>query len=150
VVERVSHAFRTASDGAAPTAHDIGYSATVGVDDVTFSAHLPADETSAGRPRLDPTMVVRLQTAGVSAHGRGSYALASSRPAHIVGNTVQRLLSEELGLVEHVMAMGRGLEVVWVLNRLPPSPGALTIGLAVCPSPAGRIGPRRERPYRQR
>jgi len=116
-IERVQHAYQVADETGEWSLRTRAFDARVKASHVEFQ---PAAAPS------DPPLAVR--TLGVRRVGTGTSCPASPVSDWIVvGNTAQRLLDPELGLVEHVEARAAGIEVTWVLQQAPAGEGDLII-----------------------
>lgn len=147
VIERVSSAIRLANGADLPQAHTRSYAATFDGEGFRLSPHRftgytydasggndsgDARAAASLKPRSiyepDPSTEVRFKTASVRMGGTELYADdAQSHTWSILGNTAQRLLNPELGMVEHYEAQREGVEVTWVMSQRPSQLGNLEI-----------------------
>jgi hypothetical protein len=153
VMERVSCSFRAEAEGKAPVAQGRTYRAVYEGKNVAFSPFLPTRSNvvekvskkspeaqlekrrgdkpdPATLPSPDPNTVTRFHTVRVSVGDTDLYN-AESMPAKVEeltqGNTIQRLLNAEAGLVEHWQTRREGIEVAWILQKRPVGDGSLVI-----------------------
>ena len=153
VMERVACSFRAGAKGEALAAEGRTYRAVYERNRVVFSPFLPARSNVAERiyeeplearlekrrgakpdpatlPSPDPDTAARFRTVRVTVGDTVLYDVASA-PAlaeeSALGNTIQRLLNVEAGLVEHWQTRREGMEVAWVLQKPPAGGGPLVI-----------------------
>jgi len=115
-IERVQHAIRETSEDGNPQLTADNYQ--VVFDDSGFRLS----------PRLDSeggTSTMTFRTESISLGG-GEIPAAVSDP-RIVGNTAQRLLDAESGIVEHCETRRDGVEVTWMIPSRPNGEGDLVL-----------------------
>ena len=145
VMERVACSFHAGAEGEAPAAEGRTYRAVYEGNGVAFSPFLSARSNVVERiseeppgawlekrreDRPDPATAARFRTVRVAVGDTVLYN-ATHAPAlaeeSALGNTIQRLLNVEAGLVEHWQTRREGMEVAWVLQRPPAGGGPLVI-----------------------
>ena len=155
VMERVACSFRAGAKGEALAAEGRTYRAVYERNRVVFSPFLPARSNVAERiyeeplearlekrrgakpdpatlPSPDPDTAARFRTVRVTVGDTVLYDVASAlalAEESALGNTIQRLLNVEAGLVEHWQTRREGMEVAWVLQKPPAGGGPLVIEL---------------------
>lgn len=132
IVDRVSHALRP--EGTTLTAQDQSFTARFGDDGFSLSLKRLA-ETSAHKAGADNPPTIELDPAEITFKTRrvqnGSLNLYSTGNEtgdwSVTGNTAQRQLNENRGLIEHYTVQNQGVEVTWVLNQAPLVAASLII-----------------------
>jgi hypothetical protein len=148
VIERVSSAITLASGADLPQAHSRFYAATFDGEGFRLSPHRfaghhyePASaaddfESNGTRQPLkarsifepDPSTELQFKTASIRLGDSELYAdQGEARTWSILGNTAQRLLNHELGVVEHYETRREGVEVSWIISQRPSALGNLEI-----------------------
>ena len=145
VVERVSHAIRRDDELHNPTLKALQYTAIFDDagfsmvphkfirEDIMESRLVDGRDGASSRSRSipiyepDPSSTVQFQTVSVRNGNSALYERGDELPSSFLGNTAQRLLNSEAGLVEHYQAGAEGVEVTWQVNSRPESLGALEI-----------------------
>jgi hypothetical protein len=139
VIGRVSHAIRKDHASGLPALNAGTYGAVFTERGFTITPHayvgdqpLPASRTTeegersrpAAVPIYEPDVSARsdFETTLVRAGNEILYSSPADIPSSFIGNTSQRLLNQDKGLIEHFEAGAGGIEVTWVLNQ-PPANG---------------------------
>lgn len=136
IMDRVSHAIRL-SEGGLPQVNGRTYVATWDEATLRFSPKQyagevpwPGETARQSIPQFyaDPMTEATFRTTEIR---RGTEVLATSgsaaTPLSIVGNTAQRALDEQAGVLEHYEAGEEGVEVTWIIQAPPAGQGALEI-----------------------
>lgn len=115
-IERVQHAFRPVPDDSGWTTGGRSFRASLGRNETEFAT------------AVTDSAPISVRTRGWR---RGNHPAMSHEGVGlnwvVVGNTAQRLLDSEVGLVEHIEARGAGVEVTWVLHEPPVGSGEFVI-----------------------
>ena len=146
VIGRVSHAVRRDDASGLPTLNANTYTAVFTERGFTITPHayvgeapLPASHSSQGKgersqlammPVYEPDLSAasEFETTLVRAGDNILYAApVSDTPSSFIGNTGQRLLNAEQGLIEHFEAEANGVEVTWILDQRPPEGAAFDV-----------------------
>lgn len=129
VIERVSYAVDWSPAGGLPGMSTKTFTATFDEQGLRFSPNrVVADDEAAPKLEPDPATEFRLATKSIRVGEQTLYTQGAELVSwSILGNTVQGLLSETAGLVEHYETRSEGVEVTWVLNQRPTTAGPLEI-----------------------
>jgi hypothetical protein len=123
VMERVSHAFRTEGGESKPHVQARTYRAELDGAGLRFTPGGAVPESSW--PVDARVRTIRIASGEKDIYGETSCAGEASRS--IVGNTAQRLLVPELGIVEHLEAQTEGVALTWIVRKPLTDSGALSI-----------------------
>lgn len=129
-LERVTHAFTPSPQRSAAFAKGDHYLATVTAEGFRFIPAMPAGDARAGDSPGEKSPIpceARFRSVAAKWGGREWSAGSGQSPEWVVGNTRQRLLDAEYGLVEHLEARRDGMEVTWVLKKKPAGEEDLSI-----------------------
>ncbi|HIL70884.1 MAG TPA: hypothetical protein EYG38_13675 [Verrucomicrobia bacterium] len=112
IAERVSNSFRPAPDSGVTTVQSRAYTASLVPNGFSFHP------TSYDNPAHS-----EFHTRFVGTDTRTAFRADESNPHpsewKVAGNTAQRLISEEMGLVEHLQASDEGIELSWIFTENP-------------------------------
>jgi hypothetical protein len=131
VMERVSHAISLDANEGSPKLKARFYTATFESDGFRISPHRSSDPVADEgflNYQPDPDLQTTFRTLAVR---QGSQTLfGQGQPStdwSFVGNTGQRLLNTDYGLIEHYQARAEGVEVTWVLKNRPAGRGDVIV-----------------------
>jgi hypothetical protein len=131
VIERVNHAVKTRADGQGFSVDAIRYRADSGPNGLRITPR--TESAAAGGPDAanagaTPSFIFR--TLSITSGGHAVYDGVSGTtdaPLHGYGNTVQKLLNSDVGLVEHYEMRDQGVEVSWILDQSPGQGESLVV-----------------------
>ncbi len=145
-MDRINHAFAPQRETCAEVRNE-QYAARLSAEGFTFVPAVRPASTADGSGALAGASAgnceARLRTLCINRSGRQYFSATPHTPALVLGNTRQRLLDAESGLVEHVEARQSGIELSWILPRQLPGGSPLTIDVEVaglqfsCQTPTG-------------
>jgi len=135
VIERVSHPISQAAGAPFPHASARNYTATFDGEGFRLAPRAvggdpaPADLGAGLSPgKANHANEVTFRTLSVQSGEDTLYAKGTAQVDwSFLGNTAQGLLNESKGLIEHYETRAQGVEVTWVMNDRPATPGPLVI-----------------------
>jgi hypothetical protein len=124
IMERVSHAADTETNSTSPRVLAQTYLARWEERGLRFSPH----RLTEGFVLEDAGAEAGFRTVAVRKGSEFLFRDGENVPARsVIGNTVQGALNREAGVIEHYEARREGVEVTWVLQKIPAGRGALEI-----------------------
>jgi large repetitive protein len=133
VISRVSNRIAPGTHGTSAFVNKTTYSAIFHRNGFTF---LPRDQSVRNVDVDSPpdltrfSMKATIATRGIRRGGQSLYE-KSGDEWYVLGNTAQRLLDAQAGIIEHCEISDVGIHLTWQISSPPPAAGALSVALSL-------------------